>query len=89
MAPGAVSDDVQQQDVSTGKITDEKSYPEDLKPSGSLDHFKHEETTPVIGREYPDLNLVDDILNAENSSERLRDLAITSLPHPSHPTQPL
>lgn len=85
MARGAVSEDVQQQDASIGNTTDKKSYPEPLKLSGSLDHFKHEETTPVIGREYPDLNLVDDILNASNSSERLRDLAITSPSHPSHP----
>jgi hypothetical protein len=55
-----------------------RTYPEPLKVSGALDHFRHEETTPVIGREFLDVNIVDDILNAENADERLRDLAITS-----------
>lgn len=31
----------------------------------------------MIGREYPTVNIVDDLLNAENSDELLRDLAIT------------
>jgi len=53
-------------------------YPAPLKLSGALDQFKHVEVTPVIGREYPDVNVVDDILNAKNSDELLRDLAITS-----------
>ncbi|KAF4426561.1 taurine dioxygenase [Fusarium acutatum] len=53
-------------------------YPEPLKPSGALDKFTFEESTPVIGREYPKVNLVDDIINAPNSDELIRDLAITS-----------
>ncbi|KAM0469438.1 hypothetical protein ACHAP7_010018 [Fusarium lateritium] len=52
-------------------------YPEPLRLSGALDQFKHEESTPVIGREYSDVNLVDDIINAENADELIRDLAIT------------
>ena len=55
-------------------------YPAPLKLSGALDQFKHVEVTPVIGREYPNVNVVDDILNAKNSDELLRDLAITSRP---------
>jgi len=31
-----------------------------------------------LGREFLDVNIVDDILNAENADERLRDPAITS-----------
>jgi hypothetical protein len=53
-------------------------YPEPLTLSGALDQFKYEESTPVIGREYSDVNLVDDIINAKNADELIRDLAITS-----------
>lgn len=55
-------------------------YPAPLKPSGALDAFKFEETTPIIGREYFGVNIVDDLLNAPNSDELVRDLAITSKP---------
>ena len=49
-----------------------------LKPSGILDKFGYEDVTPVIGREFPNLNLVDDILKAENADELIKELAITS-----------
>lgn len=49
-----------------------------LKPSGNLDKFTFEEATPVIGREYPTINIVDDLLNAPNADELVRDLAIAS-----------
>jgi hypothetical protein len=50
-----------------------------LKKVGALDDkFKFEETTPVVGREYPELDLVNDVLNASNAEELIRDLAITS-----------
>ncbi|KAM0301485.1 hypothetical protein ACHAPM_005714 [Fusarium culmorum] len=52
-------------------------YPEPLTTSGALDKFNFEESTPVIGREYPTVNLVDDIINAKNADELIRDLAIT------------
>ncbi|KAI8656226.1 hypothetical protein LRP88_12553 [Fusarium phalaenopsidis] len=52
-------------------------HPKPLSLSGALDRFESEELTPVIGREYPSVNLVDDILNASNSDELVRDLAIT------------
>lgn len=55
-----------------------KQTREPLLLSGALDRFKHEESTPVIGREYVDVNLVNDIINAENSDDLIRDLAITS-----------
>ena len=52
-----------------------------LKPltaSGVLDAtFSFEETTPSIGREYFSVNIVHDILNASNSEDLIRDLAIT------------
>lgn len=78
MAP-AIVEDVPSQDVPSTKETTEQKYPEPLKPSGALDQFKFEETTPVIGREFIGVNIVDDILNADNADERLRDLAITSM----------
>lgn len=58
-----------------------KQYPEPLLPSGALDKFTFEESTPVIGREYVDVNLVNDIINAENADDLIRDLAITSMSH--------
>ena len=53
-------------------------YPQPLKLSGALEKFAHEDTTPTIGREFPGINIVDDLLNAENADELIRDLAITS-----------
>ena len=46
--------------------------------SGVLDKFQHEDTTPNLGREFTNVNIVDDLLSAENADELLRDLAITS-----------
>lgn len=67
-----------------------EAYPTPLTKSGALDgKFKFEETTPVIGREYSDVNIVDDLLNAPNADELIRDLAITSKPRihfPDHIT---
>ncbi|KAJ5691397.1 hypothetical protein N7488_012132 [Penicillium malachiteum] len=46
--------------------------------SGSLDAFEPIMVTPVIGNEFTKgtCNIVDDILNAPNADERVRDLAI-------------
>ncbi|EXF74819.1 TfdA family Taurine catabolism dioxygenase TauD [Colletotrichum fioriniae PJ7] len=51
-------------------------HKEPLKTTGVLDQFEHFEVTPVIGREYPTLDLKE-LLRAPNSDELLRDLAIT------------
>ena len=56
-----------------------ESHKEPLKLSGALDQFRSFDVTPVIGREYVDVDLVD-LLRAPNSDELLRDLAITSKP---------
>ena len=48
------------------------------KLSGMLDRFKSFDVTPVIGREFPTANLKE-WLEAPNSDELLRDLAITSM----------
>jgi hypothetical protein len=78
MSPGII-EDRDDHDVSSHEETTQRRYPEPLELSGALDHFKHEETTPIIGREFIDVNIVNDLLNAENADERLRDLAITSM----------
>lgn len=50
-----------------------------LKPRGVLDQYKSFDITPIIGREFAeDVQLVD-LIQAENSDELLRDLAITSI----------
>lgn len=49
---------------------------EPLKPSGVLDQFEQFDVTPVIGREFANVNLAE-WLRAPNSDELLRDLAIT------------
>jgi hypothetical protein len=52
---------------------------EPLKKSGALDSaFEFDDVTPIIGREYLTARIVEDILNAPNADELLRDLAITS-----------
>jgi hypothetical protein len=45
--------------------------------AGTLDQFESFDITPVIGREFPKANLVD-WLNAPNSDELIRELAVTS-----------
>ncbi|KAI1615701.1 putative TfdA family taurine dioxygenase [Exophiala viscosa] len=53
-----------------------KGFPVPLPLSGALDQFESKDLTPVIGTEFKNVNLVD-WLNAPNSDELLRDLAIT------------
>ncbi|KAK2056346.1 TfdA family taurine catabolism dioxygenase TauD [Colletotrichum caudatum] len=51
-------------------------HKEPLKPSGALDQFEHFDVTPIIGREYPNVDLKG-LIRAPNSDELIRDLAIT------------
>jgi hypothetical protein len=78
MAPGLTSELPVQSLPSQDSSIKSKSYPKPLQLSGALDKFQYEETTPAIGREYLGVNIVDDLLNAENADELLRDVAITS-----------
>ncbi|KAF4451848.1 TfdA family Taurine catabolism dioxygenase TauD [Fusarium austroafricanum] len=48
---------------------------EPLESGGSFDQFEHVDLTPIIGREYLDIDLAS-ILRASNSNELIRDLAI-------------
>ncbi|GAP89585.1 putative alpha-ketoglutarate-dependent sulfonate dioxygenase protein [Rosellinia necatrix] len=54
----------------------EINHREPLKLSGALEQFKYFDSTPVIGREFVDVDLAE-WLRAPNSDELLRDLAIT------------
>ncbi|KAI0892163.1 TauD-domain-containing protein [Annulohypoxylon nitens] len=54
----------------------ETGHKEPLKLSGALDQFKQFDVTPVIGREFVDVDLAE-WLRAPNSDELIRDLAIT------------
>lgn len=49
-----------------------------LKQTGALNKFESEDVTPVIGREFPKVNIVDDLLTSPEADTLLRDLAITS-----------
>ncbi|ROV93176.1 hypothetical protein VMCG_08750 [Cytospora schulzeri] len=71
MAPAATSE----LPVRSASV-DDRFYPEPLKLSGALDKFEYEDTTPVIGREFLNVNIVEDLMNSNNSDELLRDLAI-------------
>jgi hypothetical protein len=62
-------------------------YRQPLKLNGALDQFKSFDVTPVIGKEFPDAKLVD-WLNAPNSDELIRDLAVTSPSIHLHPATP-
>ena len=81
MAPGLVSDVAIRSEPAqngTNGVHKTPAYPQPLKLSGALNEFKWEDATPVIGREFPTVNIVDDLMNASNADELLRDLAITS-----------
>ena len=54
------------------------AFKEPLVSSGSLDQFRHFESTPPIGREYPELQL-SDVMNSPNRNELIRDLAIVGM----------
>ncbi|KDN69271.1 putative TfdA family Taurine catabolism dioxygenase TauD [Colletotrichum sublineola] len=68
-----LADLMSQDEALPGVLTGHK---EPLKPSGVLDQFEHFDVTPIIGREYPTVDLKE-LLRAPNSDELIRDLAIT------------
>lgn len=77
MAPSAVEANVETPVVPKLASTEKIEHREPLKQSGVLDAYEWFDSTPVIGREFPKANLVE-WLNAPNSDELIRDLAITS-----------
>lgn len=48
-----------------------------IEYSGSLDSYSYSDLTPVIGREYQNLQITD-ILESKDSDRLIRDLAVTS-----------
>ena len=48
-----------------------------LRYSGSLDKYTHQDVTPVIGRDFVGLQVVD-LLNSPESDRLIQDLAVTS-----------
>lgn len=78
MAPGILSDLPVHTTPSQNGSNGDLEFPQPLKLSGALDKFESEDTTPIIGREFLDTNIVDDLLNASNADDLVRDLAITS-----------
>ena len=53
------------------------SHKEPLRLKGTLDQYDSFDVTPIIGREFPTANLKE-WLEAPNSDELLKELAITS-----------
>jgi hypothetical protein len=49
-----------------------------VQATGILDSLSYEDLTPAIGRAFEDVNIIDDIMNAENADDRLRELALIS-----------
>lgn len=76
MAPSAVDEHVEAPSAVKSRSAPTE-YPAPLTLSGALDAFESFDSTPVIGREFPKASLVE-WLNAPNSDELIRDLAITS-----------
>jgi hypothetical protein len=58
-------------------VVSKRALRQPLELSGALNSYESFDVTPVIGKEFPTANLVD-WLDAPNSDELLRDLAITS-----------
>jgi hypothetical protein len=63
-------------------ILKQESATQDVRKSvqatGVLDSLSYEDSTPAIGRAFENVNIIDDIMNAENADERLRELALMS-----------
>lgn len=76
MAPSALPLDSHSSTHASADLKASKREP--IRPTGALDHYQHTEVTTVIGREYETANIVDDLLNAPNADELLRELAYTS-----------
>lgn len=55
----------------------ETGHKNPLAPSGLLDKYKHFDVTPVLGREFIDVDLVE-WLRAPDSDDLIRELAVTS-----------
>jgi hypothetical protein len=61
----------------TAPIESTWTHKEPLQLQGALDKYESFDVTPIIGREFPSVNLKE-WLESPNSDDLLRDLAITS-----------
>lgn len=77
MAPTAVEEAPQGTPIVVKSIDNPATTTGPYKISGALNEYESFEVTPVIGREFPKANLVE-WLDAPNSDDLIRDLAITS-----------
>lgn len=89
-----IKEEVAKEEVATTEVPAVDELPErlvghkePLKLSGALDQFEHFDVTPVIGREYVNVNLAE-FLRAPNSDDLIRDLAITSTYRETFPHEP-
>lgn len=73
--PSAVSNGAAEANIVGGNPAARPRLSKPLVYSGSLDNYKHADITPVIGREYEGLQVVD-LLKADD--QLIRDLAVTS-----------
>lgn len=74
---------VESSDIRGGHELARPRLSQPLQYSGSLDSYSYSDLTPVIGREYQDLQITD-LLGSKDSDQLFRDLAVTSaylLPH--------
>lgn len=83
MAPSAISTNIEEtlQNVSLkakNGVTSDGLLKKPLISNGSLDQYESFDLTPVIGREFPQANLVD-WMNSPNADKLLADLALTSM----------
>jgi len=67
---------VKAQEVVAQQTAPAKLIKTPMKLTGALDEYKSFDITPVIGKEFPDANLAE-WLQAPNSDELIRDLAVT------------
>ena len=49
-----------------------------VQSTSALDQLSHEDLTPAIGRAYQNVNIIDDIMKADDADDRLRELALVS-----------
>jgi hypothetical protein len=80
MAPSATEVESQTAiPIHPGKAAAAKPW---VKSTGVLNQYENFDVTPIIGREFPQANLVE-WLQAPNSDELLRELALTSVSNPT------
>jgi hypothetical protein len=73
LAPSFAAPSIGDIKSSVQKLTTSGLIREPLKYSGSLDEYRSFDVTPVIGREFPELQLTDIL----NDDQKIRDLAIS------------